>query len=174
MLGREQVWQAHRGTLASPPACPACRPRPRRPTDGRNHGLFLVDFVGRLHRAGVPIGAGTDAFAGFTLHAALALYVQAGLSPAEALQIATRNGARFTRTSADRGGIAVGKLADIVRVDGDPTARIADVRKVALVVTQETVISPAQVYRSLGIVPFVDAPALRVLPRPSAQAVALR
>ena len=118
----------------------------------------MVEFVGRLYRAGVPIVAGTDALAGFTLQSELELYVKAGLTPAQALQVATRNGARYTRTSSDRGSIAVGKLADLVLVDGDPTTRIGDLRKVALVITQGKVISPSMVYQALGIQPFVDNP----------------
>jgi len=124
----------------------------------------MVEFVGRLHRAGVPLVAGTDGWAGFTLHSELALYVKAGLTPAQALQIGTWNAARFTRTGAERGSIAVGKLADLVLVDGDPTTDIADLRKVALVITQGQLIAPAEVHRALGITPFVkDTPVLRSL-----------
>ena len=118
----------------------------------------MVAFVGRLHRAGIPLVAGTDDLAGFTLQSELELYVKARLTPAEALQIATRNGARYTQTSGDRGRIAVGKRADLVLVDGDPTVRIADIRKVALVITQGKVITPSTVYQALGIKPFVDSP----------------
>jgi len=49
----------------------------------------MVQFVGQLYRAGVPLEAGTDGIAGFTLHRELELYVRAGMAPAEALQIAT-------------------------------------------------------------------------------------
>jgi Amidohydrolase family len=123
----------------------------------------MVDFVGRMYRAGVPIVAGTDALAGFTLQAEFELYVKAGLTPSQVLQIATRNGARYSRTSADRGSLVTGKLADLILVDGDPTQRIADIRKVALVVTQGSVISPAAVYRALGVVPFTeDGPQVRL------------
>ena len=107
-------------------------------TDARYKRSYakMVEFVGRLYRAGVPLVAGTDSIPGFTLQAELALYVQAGLTPAQVLQIATRNGARYTGTSHDRGSIVPGKLADLVLVDGDPTKDIADIRKVALVITQ--------------------------------------
>ncbi|MET3131810.1 imidazolonepropionase-like amidohydrolase [Oxalobacteraceae bacterium GrIS 1.11] len=132
----------------------------------------MVDFVGRLYRAGVPLVAGTDDLAGFTLQAELELLVKAGLSPAQALQVATRNGARYTRTSAERGSIAPGKLADLVLVDGDPTRDIGDVRKVAAVITRGYLVYPHEVDRALGIAPFVtDAPALQALaPQPTAQA----
>lgn len=117
----------------------------------------IVEFVGRLHRAGVPLVAGTDSTPGFTLQAELEGYVKAGLSPPEVLQIATRNGARYSRTEADRGAIEVGKRADLILVDGDPTKDIADIRKVALVVTQDSVLVPTEIYHELGIAPFVDA-----------------
>ena len=119
----------------------------------------MVEFVGIMYKAGVPIVAGTDDIPGFTLHSELALLVKAGLTPAQALQVATRNGARYTRTSNDRGSIAAGKLADLVLVDGDPTKDIADVRKVAAVITRGYVIYPQEIDTALGIAPFVkDAP----------------
>ena len=116
----------------------------------------MVEFVGRLYRAGVPIVAGTDEMAGFTLHRELEFYVQAGMTPAQALQVATLNGAKYSRTLNERGSIAVGKLADLVLVDGDPTSNISDIRKVALVITRGHVISPGAVYTTLGIRPFVS------------------
>lgn len=117
----------------------------------------MVQFVGRLYRAGVPIVAGTDELAGFTLQAELEMLVQAGLTPAQALQVATRNGALYTRTSHERGSIVPGKLADLVLVDGDPTRDIADLRKVAAVITRGYLVYPQEVDRALGIVPFVAA-----------------
>jgi len=119
----------------------------------------MVQFVGVMYKAGVPIVAGTDDIPGFTLHSELALLVKAGLTPAQALQVATRNGARYTLTSNDRGSITPGKLADIVLVDGDPTRNIADVRKVAAVITRGFLIYPQEIDATLGIAPFVtDAP----------------
>jgi imidazolonepropionase-like amidohydrolase len=117
----------------------------------------MVQFVGIMYKAGVPIVAGTDDIPGFTLHSELALLVKAGLTPAQALQVATRNGARYTRTSNDRGSIAVGKLADIVLVDGDPTKNIEDVRKVSAVITRGYLIYPQEIDAALGIAPFVGA-----------------
>ncbi|MES3023215.1 MAG: amidohydrolase family protein [Pseudomonadota bacterium] len=120
----------------------------------------MVQFVGLLHKAGVPLVAGTDALAGFTLHSELELYVKAGLTPSEALQVATRNGARYSRTSHDRGSITPGKLADLVLVDGDPTVNISDIRKVALVLTRGYLVYPHEVDAALGIKPFVSNPPL--------------
>ncbi len=119
----------------------------------------MVEFVGRMYRAGVPILAGTDGMPGFTLQRELELYVQAGMTPAQALQVATWNGAKYTRTQQDRGSIAVGKRADLLLVDGDPTADIADIRKVALVIKNGHAYYPSDVYEAFGIMPF--APAVR-------------
>lgn len=128
----------------------------------RLHALYnrsyarMIDFVGRLHRAGVPLVAGTDEIAGFTLQRELELYVQAGIPAAEVLRIATWNGAKYSRTLEDRGSIEIGKRADLVLIEGDPTADISAIRKVALVITQERSIEPAAVFRELGIKPFVN------------------
>jgi imidazolonepropionase-like amidohydrolase len=124
----------------------------------------MVEFVGLLYRAGVPLVAGTDELAGFTLQAELELLVKAGLTPAQALQVATRNGARYTRTSQDRGSIVPGKLADLVLVDGDPTKQIGDIRKVAAVITRGYLVYPHELDKELGIAPFVaDAPQVKAL-----------
>jgi hypothetical protein len=129
----------------------------------------MVQFVGLLYRAGVPIVAGTDEMAGFTLQAELEMLVKAGLTPPQALQVATRNGARYTRTSHERGSIVPGKLADLVLVDGDPTRQIADVRKVAAVITRGYLVYPHEIDKELGIKPFVtDAPVVKALPPVSA------
>ncbi len=122
----------------------------------------MVEFVGHAYRAGIPVVAGTDAIAGFTLHSELELYVKAGLTPSQALQVATLNGAKYTGTLNERGSIEAGKLADLVLIDGDPTRDIAELRKVALVITQGKLIHPTEVYRRMGIQPFVQsAPELK-------------
>ncbi|TXI48651.1 MAG: amidohydrolase [Lysobacter sp.] len=120
----------------------------------------MVEFVGRMYKAGVPILAGTDGLAGFTLQRELELYVKAGMTPSQALQVATWNGAKYSRTLEDRGSISVGKRADLILVDGDPTQDISDVRKVALVVKNGTAYAPSEIYEALGIKPFV--PAVRI------------
>lgn len=82
-----------------------------------------------LADAGVTIGAGTDAGNPLTPHgpallAELALYVEAGLSPARALRAATLDAAKILRVERDCGSLEPGKLADVVVIRGDPTRSI--------------------------------------------------
>lgn len=114
----------------------------------------MVDFVGRAYRAGVPMVAGTDEMVGFTLQRELELYVQAGLTPAQALQVATWNGARYSRTLDQRGSVTPGKRSDLVLIDGDPTRNISDIRNVALVIKGDTAYYPSEIHEALGIKPF--------------------
>jgi hypothetical protein len=124
----------------------------------------MVQFAGIMYKAGVPLVAGTDDISGFMLHSELAMLVKAGLTPAQAIQVATRNGARYTRTTHERGSIEAGKLADLVLVDGDPTKNIEDIRKVSAVITRGYLIYPQEIDNALGIKPFTkDAPQLHAL-----------
>ena len=116
----------------------------------------MIEFVGRMYKAGVPLVAGTDAVAGFTLQRELELYVQAGITPAQALQIATWNGAKYARVLDDRGVIMQGKRADLILVDGEPTKNIGDIRKVALVVKGDRAYYPSEIDEALGIKAFAQ------------------
>ncbi|MGQ0585612.1 MAG: amidohydrolase family protein [Gammaproteobacteria bacterium] len=121
----------------------------------------MVQFAGVLHRAGVPLVAGTDDTPGFVLHSELELYVRAGIPPAEALRIATWNGAKYTRTLDRLGSITPGKLADLVLVDGDPTVDIGDLRRIGLVMKDGVVYYPSEIYPELGVKPFAPPVAAR-------------
>jgi imidazolonepropionase-like amidohydrolase len=98
-----------------------------------------LEMVGEMNRAGVPLMAGTDTAAGvrvypgFSLHDELGLLVQAGLTPVQALQTATINPARFLGF-ADSGIIAKDKRADLVLLDANPLADIANTKKIRSVV----------------------------------------
>ncbi len=116
-----------------------------------------VELVGLLHRAGVPILAGTDVlnpycFPGFSLHDELALLVEAGLTPMEALQAATRNPAIFLRATDSLGTIARGKLADLVLLDADPIADIHNTTKINAVVLDGQLLDQAARQRLLDFV----------------------
>jgi cytosine/adenosine deaminase-related metal-dependent hydrolase len=116
-----------------------------------------LEFVERLHRAGVPLVAGTDGIAGFTLYRELELYVRAGITPAEALRIATWNGAKYTRTLDRLGSVTPGKLADVIFLEGDPTQDISAIRRVSLVMKEGALYYPAEIYEATGVRPF-EAP----------------
>lgn len=98
-----------------------------------------LQSVAVLHAAGVPILAGTDANSqpgapftithGESLHRELALLVDAGLSPVDALRAATVLPARYFGLS-DRGAVQPGLRADLVLIDGDPLADITATRNI--------------------------------------------
>jgi imidazolonepropionase-like amidohydrolase len=100
--------------------------------DYRASWAKMVALLGRMHRAGVPIVAGTDG-SGLEIVHELEIYVQAGFSPAEALAAATIEPARLTGQDAKTGSVKVGKAADLALVDGDPSARIGDLRQTRVV-----------------------------------------
>jgi imidazolonepropionase-like amidohydrolase len=83
----------------------------------------IIAEIGRLHKAGIPLLAGTDAPAegiNYTtdLYEELALYVEAGLSPLEALKTATSNPAKAYKLK-NKGIIQTGLTADFVLIEGD-------------------------------------------------------
>jgi imidazolonepropionase-like amidohydrolase len=88
----------------------------------------MMALASKLREAGVPIVAGTDGN-GLELVRELELYVDAGFTPAQALQTATIAPARLVGAGDTTGSITVGKEADLVLVDGDPEKRIGDMRK---------------------------------------------
>ena len=92
-------------------------------------------IVSILHQAGVPIMAGTDSpmpgvYPGFALHEELQLLVESGLTPLEALRTATLEPARFLHIEDASGSVAVGKRADLVLLDADPTKDIRNTQRI--------------------------------------------
>lgn len=95
--------------------------------------------VRAMHKAGVRLLAGTDAggsngidvFHGFSLAEELELFVECGLSPAEALRTATLHPALFFREGKTAGTVAPGKRADLVLLDANPLDSIRSVRSVS-------------------------------------------
>ncbi|MCW2414371.1 amidohydrolase family protein [Sphingobium sp. B8D3D] len=82
--------------------------------------------------AGALITAGTDTLIATNLHSEIAAYVDAGLTPFQALQTATVNAAKSL--NLDAGTLEPGKLADIVLIEGDPRENIAATFKVRRVI----------------------------------------
>lgn len=96
-------------------------------------------LIGPMRAAGVRFLAGTDAgdpyaVPGASLHEELAALVDAGLTPMEALQAATRNPAQYLDREPDFGTIETGKRADLVLLRANPLEDIRNTRQIAAVV----------------------------------------
>ena len=107
-------------------------------------------------RAGGMLIAGTDptgaggVIPGFSNQRQVELLVEAGFTPLEAISIGTLNGARFLEREKSIGSIAAGKQADLVVVNGDPSANVADIRKVEIVFRQGVGFDPAKLIASVS------------------------
>lgn len=112
-------------------------------------------LVKALYDEGIPIVAGTDSIAGFTLQRELENYVRAGIPAPDVLRIATLGAAQVMKLDKDLGTIAPARLADLILVDGDPSVRISDIRRVTLVVKDGVVYDPAKLYEAIGVKPAV-------------------
>jgi imidazolonepropionase-like amidohydrolase len=100
--------------------------------------IFLekaMAVISQMKKAGIQFLAGVDLpnhylYPGFSLHDELALFVQAGLTPMEALQTATINPAKFLGTTDSLGTIEKGKIADVVLLDANPLTDIRNTQKI--------------------------------------------
>ena len=101
----------------------------------RNAQQFELEFV----KAGGLMGAGVDptgnggALPGFGDQRNFELLIEAGFTPVEAIRIMTLNGATILGEEKRLGSVTDGKLADLVVIKGDPVARPAEIRNVAIV-----------------------------------------
>lgn len=101
---------------------------------------LLLRLVKILDEEGAPLLAGTDTVgaawvvAGASLHDEFDLLADAGLSPLRILQTTTIDPARFLHREADAGTVEAGKEADLVLLDADPTAAVANLHAVSGVV----------------------------------------
>ena len=131
----------YRSVLNNPRPAPATRdPGPNRPS------ILKVLFDN-----GVPIVAGTDgALPGYSLLREIELYVQAGFTPLQAIQAATRVSARALSQGAEMGTITLGKRADFVVLDANPLTDISAIRRTRFVVTNGKMYEPAALWRLAG------------------------
>jgi imidazolonepropionase-like amidohydrolase len=113
-----------------------------------------LGIVGVLHRAGIPIVAGTDqAVPGYSLHRELELYVEAGFTPMEAIQAATIVPARVMHLDKELGTIEKGKRADLILLTADPLADIHNSRQVEYVITNGAMYHTSELWQSVGFKP---------------------
>ncbi|HYX53844.1 MAG TPA: amidohydrolase family protein [Candidatus Limnocylindrales bacterium] len=106
-----------------------------------------------LYDAGIPIVAGTDSLAGFSLHRELEIYNEAGIPAPKVLQLATLGAAHIMKRDSQLGSIAPGKLADVILVPGDPATHISDIKRVQTVVEDGVVYQVADLDRAIGVKP---------------------
>ncbi len=102
--------------------------------------------IPEAHRAGVLFLAGTDTtlpfvYPGFSVHDELGLFVQAGLTPLEALQTATIHAARFLGLEQSTGTVQPGRLASLVLLDADPLKDIHNTTKIFAVILRGKLLS---------------------------------
>ncbi len=113
-----------------------------------------VAAVGALHRAGIPVVAGTDqTVPGYSLHREMELYVQAGFTPLEAIQAATIVPARVMGMDRELGTVEKGKRADVILIDGDPLQDIRASRNLEWVITNGVMYHTAELWQSVGFKP---------------------
>jgi hypothetical protein len=168
----EEMFLARPGVMSPPLAEIADRLPPQVRRSGLSAGLPVPDGMDQRYRdsyaamlrmlkmlydSGVPIVAGTDALAGFSLHSELEQYVAAGIPAPKALQIATLGAARVMKRDGETGSITPGKAADLILVDGDPVAKISDIRRVVTVIRGDRLYDAGALYAALGVRPVSPA-----------------
>jgi hypothetical protein len=132
--GRQRMaWVADAGGMVASDPSDAGR---KSYMDFYRKGLALTNDA---YRAGVPLILGTDAgdsfvFPGASVHDELAELVKAGLSPAEALRAATLSGAQYFGRANEFGTVQSGRYADLVVLDANPLADIANSTRIHTVV----------------------------------------
>lgn len=112
---------------------------PEQLATSKRYFQWQLRVVGEMQKAGVGILAGTDTpnpfvYPGFGLQDELVLLVQAGLTPMQALQAATRNPAQFMGTLDSTGTIEKGKIADLDLLDANPLEDIRNTQTLSAVV----------------------------------------
>ncbi|HKW00298.1 MAG TPA: amidohydrolase family protein [Vicinamibacterales bacterium] len=117
--------------------------------DYRASWARMVELLGKMHQAGVPIVAGTDG-SGIEIVHELEIYVQAGFSPADALAAATIVPARLVGQDAKTGSIKVGKNADLALIEGDPSTHIGDLRQTRVVMLDGKLLDADALRRAAG------------------------
>jgi imidazolonepropionase-like amidohydrolase len=111
----------------------------------------MLELVKILHDNDITIVPGTDALAGFALHRELELYHKAGIPADEVLKLATITSARVAGAADMSGSLQVGKMADLILVDGRPDENISDIRNVTLTIRGGRIYDPSKLYQAIGV-----------------------
>jgi imidazolonepropionase-like amidohydrolase len=114
-----------------------------------------MQFELAFYRAGGQLLAGTDptgyggVVAGYANERELELLVEAGLTPLEAIKVTTLNGATYLGRSKRVGSIAVGKQADLIVINGDPSTNVKDIEKIETVFKNGIGFDSAKIFSSV-------------------------
>jgi len=103
-----------------------------------------------LYDEGIPLVVGTDGPQSpeVSLHREMEIWANAGIPAQKVLQFATIGATRVMKVDRETGSIRVGKKADLILVDGDPTQNIGDARKCRIVVKDGVVYRSADLYKA--------------------------
>jgi imidazolonepropionase-like amidohydrolase len=149
VFGPTRTWMPEimrRGESATPP-------RRDESTPAQRASANYMRLIKRLFDAGVPLVPGTDNTPGLSLVGELEIYERAGIPAPQVLQIATIGSARVMKDDKDYGSVAVGKVADLVIVNGKPATTVRDLRKSETVIRAGRVYSTRELYATVGISP---------------------
>lgn len=122
--------------------------------DNRKEFELKLKITGMIHKAGIPILAGTDfpnphCYPGFGVHDELEWLVKAGLTPAAALQTATINPAKYMNRFATEGSVAVNKKANLVLLAANPLQNISNTKQIQMVILNGKVFTAEQLQQML-------------------------
>lgn len=110
-----------------------------------------------LHDHGIRIVPGSDSIAAFTVHRELELYAEAGIPNAAVMRMATLDSASVVGAGNRTGSVSAGKDADLVLLDGNPLEDMSAVRRALAVVKGGYLYRPDDLYRAVGVKPFVES-----------------
>lgn len=115
----------------------------------KDYTKWMLNMAAKVHKAGIPMLAGTDTPIGFltpglSLHEEFLVLVEAGLSPQEALKTATINPARYFKLESELGSIKEGQWADLVMLDANPLEDIRNTLRIIAVVKQGKVFGESE------------------------------
>jgi hypothetical protein len=125
--------------------------------DWANTAERQAEMIKKLYDSGIQLVAGSDAMPAFTMYRELELYAEAGIPNAAVLRIATLDAARVTGVADQSGSIEPGKAADLLLLDGNPLEDISAIRSGVLVMKGGTLYRPDELYRAVGVEPFLES-----------------